>query len=254
MVYLDASTDASSGGVFRAALQLSGVANGAIVVTASRYPSKTLALSTYITPTLTGTFPTITATLPGGGYWYFWLQDGDGETGPFGVDALLLCNPWLVSVGEAVRDILVANKSRLDRVLQLFHPEVEITTIEYGFANSQVNAPFIVVTAPRVESEPVALSNTYEYRYALTIAVVTARANDETDETKGAAALVQEIARILNQPGYSTIPLCDGCKLYFGHVSGGKAEMMTVPVQDGYLWFAVGDLSWSGNLMVSEGI
>jgi len=250
MVYLDGATDASSGGVFRAALQLSGSVNGSIVITASRYPTKTN--GAFITPTFTGTFPTITATLPSGGYWYVWLQDTDGEAGPFGVDALLTCNPWLVSVGEAVRDILVANKPRLDAVLQRFHPDSSITTIEYGFANSQVNAPFIVVTAPRVESEPAALSNTYEYRFALTIAVVTARANDETDETKGAAGLVQEIARVLNQRWYSTIPLCDGCTLYFGHASGGKAEMTVVPVQDGYLWFAVGDVSWSGNLLVSE--
>lgn len=250
MVYLDGATDASSGGVYRVATQLSGSLSGTLVITASRYPSKSLGST--ITPTFTGTFPTVTATLPGNGYWYIWLQDNDGETGPFGVGALLTCNPWLVSVGQAVRDILVSNKPRIDHVLQLFHPESEITTIEYGFANSQVNAPFIVVTAPRVESEPVALSNTYEYRFALTIAIVTARANDETDETSGAAAVVQEISRILNQRAYSTIPLCDGCTLYFGHASSGKAEMIMTPVQDGYLWFAVGDVSWTGNLLMSE--
>jgi len=251
MVHLDAATDASSGGTFRIAMQLSGTPNGAVTTTVSRYPSKTV--GSYATPTVTGTFPTLTATVSGGGYWYVWLSDSDGETGPFGVSALLTCSPWLVSIGESVRNILVANKSRIDAVLQLFHPDAEINSIEYGFSNSQVNAPFIVVTAPRVESEPVALSNTYEYRFGLTIAVVTARANDETDETKGAAAVVQEISRILNQVGYSTINLCDGCTAYFCHASGGKAEMTVVPVQDGYLWFAVGDISWSGNLLVSEG-
>mgnify|MGYP006298546583 CR=1 FL=1 len=146
------------------------------------------------------------------------------------------------------------NKARLDSVLQLYHPDTAINSIEFGFSNSQVNAPFVVVTSPRVQSEPVALSNTYEYRFGLTVAVVTARANDETDETKGAAALVQEISRILNQVGYSTIPLCDGCTLYFCHATTGKAEMTVVPVQDGYLWFAVGDVSWSGNLLVAEGL
>lgn len=251
MLHLDSATDVTSAGVPRIQLNLSGTNNGAITVKVSRYPS--LTVGSYSTPTVSGTFPAITVAPGGVGFWYVWISDTNGETGPYGVAALLSCNPWMVSVGHAVRDILIANKPRLDAVLSLYHPDSSITSIEYGFANSQVNAPFIVVTAPRVESEIAAINATYEYRFSLTIALVTARANDETDETDGAAAMVQEVTRILNQPGYSTFPLCDGCQVYFGHANGGRAEMTVVPVQDGYLWFAVGDVSWGGNLLVSEG-
>lgn len=251
MVYLDDSSDATTGGTYRVQMQLSGVLSGPLVVKASRYPVQSA--GNYITATTTGSFPTVTATVPSAGFWYFWLGDNDGETGPFGVGVLATCSPWLVGVGNAVRDILIENKPRIDHMLQMYHPDASITTIEYGFSNSQVNAPFIVVTAPKFTSQVVAMPNTYEYGFALTIAVVTARANDETDETSGAAAVVQEISRILNQPYYSTRNLCDGCALYFCHASGGKAEMIATPVQDGYMWFAVGDISWSGNLLVAEG-
>lgn len=247
MTFVD-SSEATSSDTVR--LHLSGSANGSLAVRASRYPDVEFDDPAH-TQLLTssGAFPTILATLPGDGFWYIWVVDGDGASQAYPLGDLLLQRRWLAEAGEALRDRIDANRAELDAMLQLQHPGGRTFAVSFGFGNSQLNTPFVVVTSPRLSAEPVALGGVYRYEVGFSISMVCTKSSDETDETSVAAGLGATLLQMLNRPRYSALALAGGCTLSFCRARDVTVNVIAEPVEAGTIWFTVATLQWSGELL-----
>lgn len=235
-------------------LSLSGSVSGTIRAYASRYPDvdpESPNDATHITELpVAGAFPSIKVSMLRSGYWFVWLSDDDGYTGPFGVSATMIEDEWLVATGKSLRDRVESFRPMLNAILRRRFPNHDgLFTVSYGFADNKIDAPFVVVTKPVVRPEPYILGGTFRYRIECGIVAVVSKAADETDETDLAANIGMALTRVLNLPRYNAMELPGGCQLTDCRVQEASASMQPAPVGRGYLWYATAVMRWSGELL-----
>jgi hypothetical protein len=234
-----------------ARIVMTGAANGSVTFKVSRLPR----LDTAELAVSSGTWPNFRVRLPYSGVvWYLWASDDDGtidkpaavavagdssNTTPATIEAQL---------GEQIAKILRDHKVGLEAQLHKVHPNCAIAFIQFGFGGSIERYPSIIVSEPTWTSQRVALPCTYERTFRLFIALQTAFSNDESDELRYATAFAGAVMDVLNYLEYARIDLPNGCGIYGGIASTGKAEVL----QLGDRFIASANVVWTGNALITE--
>lgn len=184
-----------------------------------------------------------TVTFPHSGGWYLWPveQAGFGQMGAGWINYSDL--PVVDELGEAVRDILIANKLLLDAQLRKWYPDAQVQQVVYGFGGMVNRFPAIVVMNPRYTWEWYACPFVRQYVGHFDIGFCILH-GDEQSELENAASFAAAGGAILEQTHYETITLPSG--VVVNACSPIQGDMQEIEVEEG-VFAATGTIQWSGD-------
>lgn len=245
MIYIESASKSSAEDIKSTYINVetSGSINGSITFYASRIPDVTKSVAV----PFTGSNTPYRVLMPHKGIWYVWAHDNDGYS-PTPV-AVLTHTPDVDEVGIFVQNVLIANKSILDKAIQSWYPGVTVQQIVYGNSGELVGFPSILIYRPRIEERYIAFPYTKELRFHYTIAFMLLK-QDEQSELQTAVRFARVGMQIFNQPAYETIVLPDGLTLNFCQSTEGVDDVINL----GNLGFiSTGTIDWSGIAVITDG-
>lgn len=187
-------------------------------------------------------------TVPHPSLWYVWATDTNGTTAPGAVYAGLSDNPELDLCGQALADILTANKPALDIALASSLQGATLKQIVYGGAAAITAFPAILVTKPVVTSEYIGMPWVREMTYQLEI-MFTILHQDSAPLLKAATRFLGRVTEILNQPDYEGIRLESGTRLAFCQCREGESDEQQLEENK---WASVGSLVWTAKSLLQD--
>ena len=190
-----------------------------------------------------------TVTVPHPSLWYVWATDAHGTTAlPGCAWAGLSDDPELDLCGQAIADILTANRAALDLSLRSALPGASLKQIVYGGAAAVTQFPAILVTKPVERDEPIAMPWVREKIYQLDI-MFTILHQDPAPMLKPATRLMARMLEILNQPAYAGLRLASGTVLGTCQCREGEADEQQLGENQ---WASIGSLVWTGQALLQD--